>query len=379
MGNFNDRYREMIGMDIKAAVARGAEKPFSIETLSLEQPRDDEIVVKIAGVGLCHTDLVIRQGFIPFPQPAVLGHEGSGEVVAVGAGVTSLVPGDHVVLSFAACGHCRHCDHADPAYCEHTGALNYSGARLDGSAALRNGDERVASHFFGQSSFASMAIAYERNAIKVDADLPLELLGPLGCGIQTGAGAVINTLACRAGSSLLVTGGGSVGLSAVLAAVAQGCAQIIVSEPQAGRRALALELGATHVIDPLAEDVAAAVRAILPGGVDYAFDATGMPQVLGGVMGALGVRGTLAIAGVPPAPDAILPVPILPLVSMGQTVKGLIEGDSQPDLFIPQLIALYRAGRFPFDKLIKTYPLDAINEAIEQHHAGKCVKAVLVP
>jgi aryl-alcohol dehydrogenase len=176
-----------------------------------------------------------------------------------------------------------------------------------------------------------------------------------------------------------VTGGGSVGLSAVLAAVAQGCAQIIVSEPQAGRRALALELGATHVIDPLAEDVAAAVRAILPGGVDYAFDATGMPQVLGGVMGALGVRGTLAIAGVPAAPDAILPVPILPLVSMGQTVKGLIEGDSQPDLFIPQLIALYRAGRFPFDKLIKTYPLDAINEAIEEHHAGKCVKAVLVP
>jgi aryl-alcohol dehydrogenase len=365
--------------DIRAAVARGAGNPFSIETLSLEQPRDDEILVKIAGVGLCHTDLVIREGFIPFPQPAVLGHEGSGEVVAVGAAVTSLVPGDHVVLSFAACGHCRHCDRSDPAYCEHTGALNYSGARADGSSALSKGDERVAGHFFGQSSFASMAIAYASNAIKVDADLPIALLGPLGCGVQTGAGAVINTLACREGSSLLVTGGGSVGLSAVLAAVAQRCAQIIVSEPQAGRRALALELGATHAIDPLAEDLAGAVRAILPAGVDYAFDATGMPKVLASAVAALGVRGTLAIAGVPPAHDAALSVPVLPLVSMGQTVKGLIEGDSVPAIFIPQLIALYRAGRFPFDKLIKTYPLDAINEAIVDHHAGKCVKAVLVP
>lgn len=366
-------------MEIIAAVSREAGRAFSLETVTLEAPRDDEILVRVAGVGLCHSDLLARDGVIPISQPAVLGHEGAGEVVAVGPKVRSIKVGDHVVLTFASCGHCRRCDHADPAYCEQAGALNYSGGRPDGSKAISSGGEAISSHFFGQSSFGSMALAYESNAIVVDRDLPIEIMGPLGCGVQTGAGAVMNTLACEAGSSLLVTGGGSLGLSAVLAAIVQGCATIIVSEPHAARRALALELGATHAIDPVAEDLTEAVRRIVPAGVDYAFDTTGMAKVAGSALAALGARGTLVIAGVPPTPDSAVAVPILPLVGMGQTVKGVVEGDSEPAIFIPRLIALYREGRFPFDRLVKTYPFDQINAAVDDHHSARCVKAVLVP
>jgi aryl-alcohol dehydrogenase len=366
-------------MQMKAAVSRGSGQDFSIENVALEDPRDDEILVEIKGVGLCHTDLLARDGFIPIAYPSVLGHEGAGVVRKVGAGVKSIRAGDHVVLTFASCGHCRRCDRAERPYCESGPPLNYGGSRPDGTTSMTVGQERVSSHFFGQSSFASMALAYESNAIVVDKALPLELLGPLGCGVQTGAGAVMNTLGCEAGSSLLITGGGSLGLTAVLAARLQGCATIIVSEPHAARRALALELGATHAIDPAEGNVAAAVRAIAAAGVDYAFDTTGLSAVVGDALASLGVRGVLAIAGVPPKPDSVLPVPILPLIGMGQTVKGVVEGDSEPKTFIPKLIELYRAGRFPFDKLVKIYPLDRINDAVADHHAARCVKAVLVP
>lgn len=367
-------------MEIKAAISRGAGQPFSVETVMLEEPRNDEILVRVAGVGLCHSDLLARDAIIPIPQPSLLGHEGAGVVVAVGAAVSSIKKDDHVVLTFASCGSCRQCDNDDLAYCAHSGPLNYSGGRPDGSKAVRTRDgEAVSSHFFGQSSFGSMALAYESNAIVIDRDLPIEIMGPLGCGVQTGAGAIMNTLNCVPGSSLLILGGGSLGLSALLAAVVQGCATIIVSELHAERRALALELGATHVIDPGSEDVTEAVRAVLPAGIDYAFDTTGIASVAGQAVTSLGMRGKLAIAGVPMNPESHVGVPILPLVGMGQTVMGVVEGDSQPATFIPKLVALYRKGKFPFDRFVKTYSLDQINDAISDHTQGHCVKAVLIP
>jgi aryl-alcohol dehydrogenase len=251
--------------------------------------------------------------------------------------------------------------------------------RSNGTSALSIGDAVVSGHFFGQSSFANYAISYESNTVVLPDGFDASIMGPLGCGIQTGAGTVINTLACKPGTALLITGGGTLGLSAAMAARLQGCATIIVSEVHASRRDLALSIGATHAIDPRSVAVAQAVREIAPAGVDYAFDTTGLPDVMAGALASLGPRGTLAIAGLPPRPDATIAVPILPLIAYGQTIKGLVEGDASPKSFIPYLADQYRQGRFPIDRLMKKYPLSQINEAISDQKQGLCVKPVLIP
>ncbi|MES2035154.1 MAG: NAD(P)-dependent alcohol dehydrogenase [Pseudomonadota bacterium] len=364
-------------MDILAAVATGAGKPFELRTLTLDDPRDDEVLVRIVGVGVCHTDIVFKESQT-IPPPAVLGHEGSGIVEKIGAKVTKVAVGDRVALTFRSCGHCSRCDRGDAAYCETMPMLNYIGMRPDGSRNLHDGETPVAGSFFGQSSFGSHAITYERNLVKVPEDLPLELIGPLGCGIQTGAGGVMRSLACEAGSSLLITGGGPVGLSAVMGGKIQGCATIILVEPHAGRRALALEFGATHVIDPAeATDLVAAVRAILPKGVDYAFDTTGVPAVLAAVPGTLASKGVFGIVGISP-PGTPTPGDLNTVMTFGHTIKGIIEGDSDPDVFLPELMEHWRAGRLPFDRMIKTFPFSQINEAIEAQHRGDCIKVVLL-
>lgn len=364
-------------MDVLAAVAVGTGKPFEMRRLVLDDPRQDEVLVRIVGVGVCHTDIVFKEGQM-IPPPAVLGHEGSGIVEAVGAAVTKVAPGDRVALTFRSCGHCSRCDRGDAAYCETMPMLNYAGMRTDGSRTLREGETAVAGNFFGQSSFATRALVYERNLVKVPEDIPLELIGPLGCGIQTGAGGVMRSLACEAGSSLLITGGGPVGLSAVMGARIQGCATIILFEPHAARRALATEFGATHVIDPAeAPDLAAAVCGILPKGVDYAFDTTGVPAVQQAVMGALASKGVFGIVGIAP-PGTPTPGEVNTIMTFGHTIKGIIEGDSDPDVFLPQLMEHYRRGELPFDRMIRTFPFAQINEAIAAQHHGDCVKVVLL-
>lgn len=366
-------------MKCKAAIARENIAEFDWSEIELDDPRDDEILVRIAGVGLCHTDLIARDQFIPVGSPAVLGHEGAGEVVKVGSGVTKVAPGDRVALSFRSCGICRNCADHMPSYCQHFGGLNMSGARPDGSKAVALNGQRIASNFFGQSSFAEYALAYESNVVRIDDDdVPLELLGPLGCGIQTGAGGVMRSLACPAGSSLLVVGGGSVGLAAVMGGAVQQCGTIIVVEPHAARRNLAIELGATHAIDPIDNDVAAAVRAILPDGVDYAFDTTGRPDSFAAVLASLAARGHFGMVSAQAA-DTTMVIDVNSFILAGHHVQGIIEGDSDPDVFIPELIAHYKAGRFPYDRLVTTYPLSDINRAIEDQHSGRCIKAVLLP
>lgn len=364
-------------MQITAAVAEGAGKPFALKSVDLGAPRADEILVRIVGVGVCHTDIVFKEGQIIAP-PAVLGHEGSGIVEAVGGAVRKVAVGDRVAMTFRSCGACPRCDSGDAAYCHTMPMLNYAGRRTDGSTPLTCEGVDVGSNFFGQSSFATHALTYERNVVKVPGDIPLEIIGPLGCGIQTGAGGVMRSLACPAGSTLLVTGGGPVGLSAVMGGKIQGCSTIILVEPHEARRTLALEFGATHVIDPkAAPDLAAAVRAISPIGVDYAFDTTGVPAVQAAVMGALAPKGTFGIVGVAP-PGTPLPGDVNTAMTFGHTVKGIIEGDSDPDIFLPELMQHWREGRLPFDRMIKTFPFAQINEAIAAQHHGDCIKVVLV-
>lgn len=365
-------------MQITAAVVKEIGGPFELEETSLSAPAADEVLIEIAGVGLCHTDLAVQAGHLPFPLPGVLGHEGSGVVTEVGNAVTKVAKGDKVAVSFNSCGACKQCKKNAPSYCHEFMAFNFSGARPDGTTALTQGDTGLGSNFFGQSSLATQAIAHERNVIKIDNAAPLELVGPLGCGIQTGAGAVLNALDCEPGSALMVLGGGSVGLSAVLGAGVRGLDTVIVVEPMWQRRDLALTLGATHVIDPNEGALSEQVRGILPEGVDYAIDTTARVPVLEQTVLSLGHRGKLGMLGVPADPSAALPVGLIQSQVNGLTVTGIVEGDSDPDTFIPELLELHRAGNFPFDKLITTMPFSRINEAVAAQHRGDAVKIVLV-
>jgi aryl-alcohol dehydrogenase len=367
-------------MKITAAIARAAHQPFSLEEVDIESPRSDEVLVKIHGVGLCHTDLIARDQFIPIPLPAVLGHEGAGMVVAVGEHVKKVKAGDRVVVSFSSCGHCARCDEHLPSYCTTFPPLNYAGCRPDGSSGISMNGRPVSSRFFGQSSFASHALTTERNVVKIDdASLPLALLGPFGCGFQTGAGAVMRSLACEPESTICIFGGGPVGLAAVMGATIVKCATIVVVEPIAARRTIAKALGATHVIDPSQGGVGEAIRAVLPGGMDFALDSSGREEVIMTALGSLSSRGLLGLVGVPPRPESAIAVNLASLITYGHRIHGIIEGDTDLDKFIPELLGHFQAGRFPFDTLIKTYPLEQINEAIAAQHRGECIKAVLIP
>lgn len=367
-------------MKITAAVAREAHGDFEIESAELESPRAGEVLVKIAGVGLCHTDLVARDQFIPIPLPAVLGHEGSGVVLEVGSGVTTVAPGDHVVLGFGSCGKCARCTENLPSYCREFPDINYAGTRSDGTSGVSIDGRPVSSSFFGQSSMASHALVLERSVVKIEeSELPLEIMGVLGCGVQTGAGGVMRSLACPAGSSIAIFGGGPVGLAAVMGAVIQRCSVIAVVEPMAGRREMALELGATHVIDPGEQDVSHAIRSIVPDGVEFAFETSGREHVVATALDALASHGLLGLVGVPPRPDTALSVNLASLITFGHRIHGIIEGDSDQHQFINELVRLNRDGRFPFEKLITTYPLERINDAVAEQVRGDCIKPVLIP
>jgi aryl-alcohol dehydrogenase len=207
--------------------------------------------------------------------------------------------------------------------------------------------------------------------------MPLEIAGPLGCGILTGAGAVINALEVKSGQSIVVVGSGSVGLSAIMAAASVGAGPIIAVDLHPARLELAKELGATHVIDAGNADVVAAVAAILPPGVDFALDCTGLPRVIEQCVQMLAPRGTCGIVGAS-THDAKITLDVVPFMSSGRKLRGIVEGDSDPKLFIPQLVALYRDGKFPFDKLITFYPFERINDAFQDSELGKVVKPVLL-
>lgn len=362
----------------KAAVLRAVGGPFKMEDIEVGPPRDDEVLIRMVGVGVCHTDIVCRDGF-PVPLPIVLGHEGSGIVEAIGSKVKNVKPGDPVVLSFNSCEHCPSCERELPATCAQFLPLNFGGMRLaDGSSPLAKDGQPVHGMFFGQSSFATYAIARAVNTVRVSESVPLEILGPLGCGIQTGAGAVLNSLRPTPNDSLVIFGGGSVGLSALLGARAIDVGQVFLVEPNATRRALALELGATQVFDPRdGSDVVAAIKEASGGGVSFALDATGIPAVIGQAINCTRSGGTVGLVGVPP-PDGQIPATLLDLLIKGVTLRPITEGDANPQTFIPQMIELYRKGRFPFDRLITQFPFDQINEAIHSTEKGESIKPVLV-
>lgn len=361
-------------MKTTAAVLRHADEPLSLETLDIGALRPREVLVRIVGSGICHTDLgVIADADA---SPIVLGHEGAGVVETVGEAVTTLAPGDHVVLSYNFCGDCDNCQTRLPMHCRHFIPLNLVGSRLDGSTALSSGSEPVRGHFFGQSSWANHAVANEQNCVKVPRNLPLEILAPLGCGIQTGAGAVLNTLRPEQGSSIAIFGTGSVGLAALLGAVVAGCGTIIAVDVQPARLAKATELGATHTINSTEEDPAERIREITgAAGAHYSVDCIGLPAVVRSALECLQSPGVCATVGFQGIPNEI--TLDQGHLLFGRSLIGVIEGDAIPGEFVTRMIELYQAGRFPFHKLVDTFDFDRINEAIDAVHRGQVTKAVL--
>ena len=367
-------------MEIKAAVVFEQSGSFQVESLQLSEPNDDEVLVRVAAAGICHTDLAGRDGHLPIPAPpSVFGHEGAGIVEKVGKQVKKVKPGDHVVLGWSSCGECIPCRSGYDPYCANFFPLNFGGARPDGTTTLRKSDQIIHGSFFGQSSFANFTLANQQNVVKVREDVPLEILGPMGCGIRTGAGAVMNTLHPKPGASIAVFGVGPVGMSAILAAIVCGCTTIIAVDINSDRLEMAKKFGATHTIHSGKADPVAAIQEITGEGADYTLECVGNPKVLRQAVDSLprggprcGVCGLLGV--VPPGTEVVLE---MDKIMNGRTVKGIIAGDSVPDLFIPILIELYRQGRFPFDRLITFYPFDEINKAVEDMEKGRVMKPVL--
>ncbi|WP_030714461.1 NAD(P)-dependent alcohol dehydrogenase [Streptomyces griseus] len=362
-------------MRFDAAVLRSYGDPFAVEEVILNAgPGDGEVLVRIAGCGMCRTDLAVRRSAGRSPLPAVLGHEGAGVVVETGGADTGLSAGDHVVLSFDSCGRCWSCLGAAPAYCDAFAALNLFGGRAENAARFTDAaGGTLAPRWFGQSSFAAYAMVPARNAVRVDPALPLELLGPLGCGFLTGAGAVLNSFGAGPGDTVAVFGAGAVGLAAVMAATAAG-AVVVAVDRRPERLALAEKFNATG-LHAASGDLPDRIRRLTDGGARYALDTTGSAPLINDALRSLRPRGHLGLVA-----RLHTELPVEPgTLDRGRRLSHICEGDAVPALMIPRLTRLWQAGRFPFDQLIRTYPLTDINEAEADCEEGRVVKPVLIP
>jgi aryl-alcohol dehydrogenase len=366
-------------MRATAAVLEKLHAPFTVADVEVDDAlRPGEALVRIVASGVCHTDALVSEGDFPFPVPGVVGHEGAGVVLAVGAGVTSVSPGQQVVIGWPFCGACRNCRDGQPRYCLSLGPLVAGGSRPDGSTTLRRASgEPLHSHFFGQSSFASFSVCSASALVPVPSDARVELLGPLSCGIATGAGAILNVLRPHVGSSLVIYGAGAVGLAAVMAARLTGATTIIAVDRVPSRLRLARELGATETINVSgpATDPVASVHEICGGPADFALDCTGIITVLRQAADSVGMRGTVALIGGAPAGAAFSLDHLTTL--WGKRVVGILGGEGRGEVLIGSLIKLNAQGRFPYDRLIQPFPLDQVNEALAASRSGEVVKPVL--
>jgi aryl-alcohol dehydrogenase len=364
-------------MQVTAAVLEEHHKPLNVQELEIDEPLAGEVLVKIVASGVCHTDAVAQEDAFPFPLPGVLGHEGAGIVAAVGEGVTKVSEGDKVIIGWPWCGACRNCLAGRQRYCLQIGPLVGAGVRLStGGSSLSRGGEVVHGHFFGQSSFATYSMTTERAVVKVADDAPIELLGPLGCGLATGAGAVFNVLRPVAGQSVVVFGAGAVGLSAVMAARLQGCTTIVAVDVHGHRLDLAKELGATDVINAKESPLVDTVKEITNGdGADFALETTGNGDVISASLECLAMPGTTALIGAMPVGAKYTMDHFTTL--WGRTIKGILGGEGQSEALLPTLVELHAQGRYPFDKLVTFFDLDQVNEAMAASASGEVLKPVL--
>lgn len=361
-------------MKTTVALVESPGEPFTLTEVDLEGPRDDEVLVRIVATGLCHSDITMSS-FLPAEMfPHVFGHEGAGVVEEVGASVTGIEVGDHVVMSIRSCRTCAQCIAGHHGHCEQALFINYMGMRMDGSTTYTREGQTVFGSFFGQSSFARHAIAYADNCVVVDQGLDLARLGPYGCGFQTGVGTMLNVAAPSADQSVVVFGAGSVGLAALAAGRTTGATMVAV-DPLASRREIAASYGAL-VVDPTdlgGVTVVDKVKELTGGGATYGIDTTAVPEVVKAAQQSLAVRGMLIAIGLGAEE---YPIDAVDLLQNGKVVRSSLEGDADPLEFIPRMLAM--ADELDLDRLITPYPFEQINEAIADSASGKVVKPILV-
>jgi alcohol dehydrogenase len=369
----------------RAAVLRtvGASRPYadsrplSVETVTLDPPGRDEVLVAIKAAGLCHSDLSVINGDRPRPLPMALGHEAAGVVEALGEGVTDLAIGDHVVMVFMpSCGHCNPCAEGRPALCEPGAVANGKGELLGGGRRLHD-DQAALNHHLGCSAFAERAVVSRRSLVKIDPALPFEQAALFGCAVLTGVGAVVNTAGVRAGQSAVVVGLGGVGLASVLGALASGASPVVAVDLSEDKLALARSLGAVQTVNAADADAVEQVRALTHGGADYVFEMAGSVRALDSAWRMTRRGGTTVTAGLPP-PDAALAVNVVSLVAEERTLKGSYIGTCVPARDIPRYVALFREGRLPVDRLMTgRVALDDINAAFDRLADGQAVRTVV--
>jgi aryl-alcohol dehydrogenase len=363
-------------MKIRASVTH-QQGQLSIEEVELAAPKASEVLVRTVACGVCHTDAAALHLFIPVALPIVLGHEGVGVVEAVGSDVASLKAGDRVIMSFPSCGHCSYCDEGHPYACDQLNTLFFNGTYNDGTKRISQNGIDVSS-FFGQGSFADHVIIDARNAVKVDvaSDDDLAALCSLGCGVQTGAGAVLNRIKPKKGTAMAVFGCGGVGMSAIMAAAIAGCATIIGVDVVPSRLALAKELGATHVINRHETDPVTEIKRITNGGAHSSVESSGVANVTLQALGCLRRKGIAVVLSVTGLEEISLPLEAL-VMNPSVTLAGLSEGASNPQTFIPELVQYYKEGRLPVDKLVKFYDFEDIEKAFNDSHKGVTIKPIL--
>jgi aryl-alcohol dehydrogenase len=360
-------------MNIQAYVAENEQ--VSLKEVQLKDIDADEIIVKVVGTGLCHTDLNVLHSATPTPMPIVLGHEGAGIVEKVGSGVTGFEKGDHVVISFNYCGKCTNCLHGVPSACENFFQDNFGTSMELSESKIADGDRKV-SNLFGQSSLATYCVSNVRNTVKIeDKDVDLALLGPLACGLQTGAGTILNKLKPGVNESVVIFGCGSVGLSAVMGAKLTNCQTIIAVDVHEERLDLAKELGATHVVNGRERDAVQAIQEITNGGAHYAIESSGVAPVVLQAIRSVRALGTIAVVGASGNLEFHIHDELIP---MNKTLVGVVEGQSVPKLFIPELIAYFKEGKFPFDKLVQKYEMTELEQAIRDMESGETIKPIIL-
>jgi S-(hydroxymethyl)glutathione dehydrogenase/alcohol dehydrogenase len=365
---------------VRGIVYLGDGKAELTDELTVRDPSPSEVLVKLVAAGLCHTDVSVLDGTIPWTAPAVMGHEGAGVVEQVGPDVTLVQPGDHVVVStIANCGKCRMCNTGHPTRCRQSIGNRAEPFMYKGQPA---------SNFAATSSFAEYTLIEELQAVKIDRDVPLTSACLIACGVMTGAGSVWNAAAVQRGDTAAVLGLGGVGFSAIQALAVAGAYPVIAVDTLAHKESLARDFGATHFV--LADgDVAAAIRAIVPfndqtdtgpfgaGGVDWAFECSGSPRALRAAIESLEWGGTAVVVGVP-AQGTEIPLAVNPMVHLDRRVMGVRYGEARPRRDIPLIVQLYRQGRFKLDEMVtRTYPLDEWEQAMHDMHHGDLARGVL--
>jgi alcohol dehydrogenase len=354
-------------------------KPLHVETVELDGPGCDELLVRVLAAGLCHSDLSVIDGSRPRAMPMVLGHEAAGEVVAIGPNTEGFSIGDRVVFSFVpVCGHCASCASGRAALCEPGARANVAGTLLSGARRWHGGESALLHHHLGVSAFAEMTVVSARSAVRIDPDLPPAIAALFGCAVLTGVGAVINTARVEAGQSVAVFGLGGVGLAALLGAIASGANPVVAVDVLPSKLTLAKQLGATHTVLATETDPVAAVREATGGGAHFAIETVGSEKVLGQSYAATRRGGTTVTVGLP-HPQKMFSVPAVSLVAEERTVKGSYMGSAVPMRDIPRYVSLYRAGRLPVDRLLThRLPLDDINDAFDRLARGEAVRQVIL-